>query len=415
MKTAWWQVGVLGLSLAAGCTSTPAVPPEDAAAADAATPSDAGVPDDAALDTGGAADVGSVPDAGASYPGYDPLPSRGGPVLASPSFVTLTYADEPNRDVIEAFGDAMANDPWWGPAVSEYGVGPLTSLGNVRLTDAAPTSTTQAEVETYLVSLADAGMLPHAADGTYDGIVAMLYFPATSSVTLTDGAASCSGWHGVHGEIVGRVHLVYALSVTCPGARGFDEIGYLEAAASHELEEAVTDPSVDAAPAYQVASRPIGPWSIYGELTDRCVGSYLRRTGYVLARNWSNVAAATPGADPCVPAPDGDVFFSLTTPSTTVHGPAGATIDVPLTGWTAGAIPDFLVRTSEAAGFRTSPRLDRSRLNDGVGTTLHVTIPAGTRSGSAGWVVLLTSPDYGTDTSRESGESHNFPILVIAD
>jgi hypothetical protein len=218
---------------------------------------------------------------------------------------------------------------------------------------------------------------------------------------------ACTGWHGVHGEARSATdRLVYALALDCGAGRGFDHVGYLEAAASHELLEAATDPFVDSAPAYATAPTAPGPWSIFGELTDRCVGQYLQRTGYVLARNWSN-AAARAGDDPCVPVPAGDVFYGVWTPATTVHAAPGATITLQLTGFARGPVADFGVRAYAAAGFDTAPTLSRATLNAGVSATLRLTIPAGVSSGSAAWVVLLVGPD--------DGDSRNDPIMVLVD
>jgi hypothetical protein len=370
-------------------------------ATDAFTAPDAGASD---ASTDAAADL----DAGVPLGYAEPLPSRGGPVLAHPSFATLTYADDTNRTTLEAYGDAMASDPWWGPTTAEYGVGALTSLGHVRLTDRAPTAATQAQIESYLLGLAAAGTLPRAADGTYDGVVYLLYFPAGAAITLSDGAAACSGWHGVHGEAgSGAMHIAYALAIDCGPGRGFDALGYLEAAASHELVEAVTDPYVSSAPAYQASRTTIDRWSIYGELTDRCVGRYVvRPSGFIFARSWSN-AASTAGDDPCPPAEPGEIFYGVSTPSTDVHGAAGATLDLPITGFARGTVPDFPVQAYVAAGPNVRPSLGRTSLNDGMSTNLRLTLPTGTPSGQRAWVVLLIGP--------ASNDVRNFPILVRFD
>lgn len=379
-------------------------PTSDAfAGADAFTPPDAFMGTDAFV-----SDAGAASDAGLPLGYAEPLPSRGGPVLAHPSFATLTYANDTNRATLEAFGDAMGADPWWGPTTAEYGVGPLVSLGHARLPDLAPVAASQTQIETYLLGLAAAGTLPRAADGTYDGVVYLLYFPAGAAITLSGGAAACSGWHGVHGEArSGTTHIAYALAIDCGPGRGFDALGYLEAAASHELVEAVTDPYVSTAPAYQASPSMPDRWSIYGELTDRCVGRYVvRPSGFVFARSWSN-AASTAGDDPCPPSEPGEIFYGLDTPSTTVHGAAGTTLDVPLTGFARGTVPDFALQAYVAAGPNVRPSLGRATLNDGVSTNLRLTLPAGTPSGQLAWVVVLVGP--------AANDVRNFPILVRFD
>jgi hypothetical protein len=336
-----------------------------------------------------------------------PLVSRGGPVLAHPQIVTVTYANEPNRDAIERFGTALTTDPWWTPAVSEYGVGPVTLLGKVRLADSAPTFATQAEIASYLADRVMDGTLPRNPDGTTDGIVYMLYFPQGSRVALDGGMVSCGGWHGVHDEVtIGTTKIVYALSVDCGPGRGFDALGYLEVAASHELMESVTDPFPKSAPAYETAPDNHDPWSMFGELTDRCVGQYLRRSGYALARNWSNAAAAR-GEDPCAPAPDGSVYYNVTARTPKLHGAAGTTLDVPITGWSAAPVADFQVVPYEVLGFDTMAQLGATQLNNGETTTLRLTIPAGLASGTRSWLELLIGPN--------DGDLRTFPMTVTVD
>jgi hypothetical protein len=404
----------------AGCGTDPLSSDAGADAArdvhDAASSGDGGRDARPAIDAttspdANALDGASAPDAivAGSGPGYsDPLVSRGGPILAHPSFVTITYADDANRTAMEAYGAAMAAETaWWSATTSEYGVGPLVSLGNVRLTDVAPMAATQAEVETYLLGLATAGTLPRAADGTYDGVIYLLYLPGGARVTLSDGAMACGGWHGVHGEArTGSTRIVYALAVECGPSRGFTHLGYLEAAASHELVEAATDPYTDTMPAYASDPRVAEPWSIFGETTDRCVGQYLQQGADVFARSWSNVASLA-GTPPCVPVPSGEVYYGVYTPMTTLHGAPGTTLEVPITGFARATVPDFRVTVRDYYGAAVMPTLDVARLNEGVSTTMHLTLPASARAGSASWVLLNVGP--------ASNDTRNYPLLVIYD
>lgn len=413
-------ISVIALAACAGPTVS-----EDAAAADADTrdasapPADTGLDArvaptaDAGLDAAVAPDAlvssdAAGPTADGGGPGFwPPLASRGGPVLAQPYVATLTYADDGNRAALDAYTDVMVSDTeWWSATTSEYGVGALASLGSVHLTDAAPTVATEDDVRSSLVGLASAGMLPTAPDGTYDGVMYLLYFPAGASVTLAGGAAACSGWHGVHGETSGTPHLVYTLAIDCGPGRGFDHLGYLEAAASHELVEAATDPFVDSAPAYQFRGSPDDPWRIYGETTDRCVGRYRVRGGSVLARSWSNEAGAA-GEDPCVPSEPGEIYYGVWTPTAIVHGAPGTTLVVPITGFARGTIPDFRVTVSTAYGRDTRPALDLSRLNEGITANLTLTLSAAATSGSSSTMVLYVGPT--------SNDTRNYPISVHYD
>src|SRR5689334_11023580 len=51
------------------------------------------------------------------------IPSQGGPVLAQPKLVTITFADDPNGPMDEAFGDWVMTSSWLAAAQTDYGVG----------------------------------------------------------------------------------------------------------------------------------------------------------------------------------------------------------------------------------------------------------------------------------------------------
>ncbi len=397
-----------------GCASEPmaidAAPAADASSRDAGT--DAATVDatdawhhvavDAHVDDAAGTDGGVAP-------GYSPpLPSRGGPVISHPYVVTLTYANDANRVALDAYSDVMvAETGWWSATTSEYGVGALASLGAVHLTDDAPPSATEASIQSYLLARAADGTIPHAPDGTFDGVMALLYFPPGAAITLSDGAMACSGWHGVHGEArAGTTHLVYALAIDCGAARGFDHLGYLEAASSHELVEAATDPFVRSAPAYLVNTSVADPWMIFGETTDRCVGRYLVRGASVLARSWSNAAGAA-GTDPCVPTEPGEIFYGVWTPTTTVHGAPGTTLSVPITGFARASVPDFDVAARTALGRSVGPVLGRATLNEGISTSLRLTLSSAATSGTTSVVLLTIGP--------AANDARNYPILVRYD
>jgi hypothetical protein len=193
--------------------------------------------------------------------------------------------------------------------VSEYDVGPATATP-LRVNEAAPTTTDQSAIEGYLFSRLDP---PSSGWPLPDGnTLYVLYYP--SSTTISDGG--CTSFAGYHScvQLSNGMCVPYAVLPRC-GDLGLDPLDELTLVTTHELAEAATDPFVGAASAYSTASdfawveRAQG-----GEIGDMCQykpGNALLdpQLGNYVERMWSNVEAAA-GHDPCVPHPDGDVYFN---------------------------------------------------------------------------------------------------------
>ncbi|HZU83542.1 MAG TPA: hypothetical protein VE987_11520, partial [Polyangiaceae bacterium] len=101
-------------------------------------PGDAGNPSmDGGGSSSGGGDAGTDGDATADAPAeppddgpwpakHYPIPQMvdfGGPVIASPKIVTVTFQGQPNRDNERAFDDMIGGSAWWSAALAGYGIG----------------------------------------------------------------------------------------------------------------------------------------------------------------------------------------------------------------------------------------------------------------------------------------------------
>lgn len=253
-------------------------------------------------------DAGASPRADVNRDGWTsrlpPLDSMGGPVLTHLRLVTITFEGDRHREEIERFGEWMVRSEWLRAVTGEYGVETAEVLANVRVATRAPSRVTQAQIESLLMSSINSGALPRAPDGTLNGVYYALHYPSS---TIIDAAGSTScGFHGYHSELtLGRERAAYGVIPTCDQSyRGFTELDGITTGASHELVEAATDPYVRSAPAYLATASVWRMFPNSAEVTDRCVGQYIRVDGYVVARSWSNESITRGGAE-CVPVPRG--------------------------------------------------------------------------------------------------------------
>ncbi|HEX3343789.1 MAG TPA: hypothetical protein VHS09_04415, partial [Polyangiaceae bacterium] len=198
-----------GLALSAACGGTTASPGASSDAGGDATgtadvfvvpPADAGaerVADAGHPDSAPPVEAGPFVEAPHSGPVITP---NGGPVLANPLLVTITYADDMDRATEEALGAFMVESSWLTTVGKEYGVGAGTSA-NVELTQTSPMTIDDSGIQSLVASLITAGTAPDPrADGGAEstGAVYMIYFPTTTGVTI-DGSTLCQisggGYH----------------------------------------------------------------------------------------------------------------------------------------------------------------------------------------------------------------------------
>jgi hypothetical protein len=268
---------------------------------------------------GGAGDGGS-----ATFPApFGPAPqvgSGGGTVLASPKLVAITFDGDALRPQIEQFAAGVGATEWWKTVTADYGVGALAAGNPVHLTDAAPATTTDADIQKYLAGKLD-GTHPEFGAPDTSTIYTFFYPDATTTIVLGDattGMKSCTDFGGYHNELTlpNGTNVVYAVVPRCPqGFAGMTGIDSVTGTASHELVEAATDPLVVTAPAFSGTDDDgVGLELMLGggEVGDMCVGtgnSFFKPDAFpfMVQRTWSNSAAAA-GQDPCVPAMPGPYF-----------------------------------------------------------------------------------------------------------
>ena len=277
--------------------------------------------------------------------------SAGGPVLAAPRWAAITFPDDPLASDLDQFLTTLATSNYWKTAVSEYGVGAATAIP-VHVSDRPPVSTDDAGIQAYLEAhlspLASGWPAPDA------NTVYALYYPQGTMVTGC--GVSFAAYHSDFLAMGGK-RVAYAVIPRCANY-GADPLEELTEFSTHEFAEAATDPYFFETPAYQTASdyawqeRANG-----GEVGDMCQynpGSNLvdPELGHLVQRIWSNEEAAA-GHDPCVPHPDGDVYFQAApaaTDTVTLSFSSGA--DVTTSGL---QIPLHSTRTIDVDLFSDEP------------------------------------------------------------
>jgi hypothetical protein len=291
--------------------------------ADASSAAGTGGQDSGAGGSGGAG-VGSTTTTGVGggdfvIAPHAPAPqvvSLGGPVLKTPKVVAITYDSDANQAELDKFMTQLAASTYWPAVTSEYGVGPLTVVPPIHISDPAPANTTDmAVLATLKANVTGAAPAWGAVDPS---AIYTFIFPEGSIVD--GGGKCCDGFDAYHDETsIGGTKIAYAIVCTCPGfdGPGINTLGSVTTALSHELVEAVTDPFPQNDPAFGATDDADISWSMIteGELADMCEfdgDQYLTPADmkFVVQRSWSNAAAAA-GKDPCVPPsiPE-DIYFN---------------------------------------------------------------------------------------------------------
>ncbi|HEY8088244.1 MAG TPA: hypothetical protein VIF09_10375 [Polyangiaceae bacterium] len=336
------------------------------------------------------------------------IPDNGGPVLSSPLLVTITYANDVNRTFEEALGAFMPTSSWLG-AAKEYGVGPGTSA-KVELPGNAPATIDDATIQTTILGLITAGTAPDpladggGAAGAFSQAVYIFYVPSTTTVTV-QGSTLCQisagGYHYESSAQVNGHTIAYAVVSQCGQGLPVQAPQDLVWGASHEFVEACTDPYPLSAPGYAMLD-PNEPWaSIGGEVGDLCTFVFPQATEgtyTALQRVYSN-ASVKAGGDPCEPATL-PYFAAAVAPEQWVNVAAGQSTTFQLTGWSTSSVPAWSLQATPYAAQGTgtpSVVLGTSTLAAGQSTTLQVTVPSGTASGTAFYIYvdsIASSQDY---------------------
>ncbi len=350
----------------AGTVGLDPIPPSEDAG-------DAGVDDDAGPALG--------PPQGVSY---------GGPILAHPRVVPITYADDEYADQIEDFVGSIGCTDYWRQVVSEYGVGQLEMVTPVRLTTAAPASINDSQIASYIQRQIKAGAPGFV--GYPKDVIFAFYFPTTTTIELF-GSESCSSFGGYHNSVhlLDGTTVAYAVMARCE-----DTIDELTGTSAHEFVEAVTDPNPETNPAYLMPddAHIAFAFGAGGELADLCTfygdAMYIP-DGYffTVQRSWSNKSIAA-GHNPCVPVVPGGYVSAIPDEPDTISvknvGPSTTRgVAIPLGGTRT---IDIHLRTDNPAITNwTVAASDPSKFTEGEA---HLTLSLDSTTGTPGGVIHLT-------------------------
>jgi hypothetical protein len=316
----------LSLSVVAGCGSSLGASNGDAGGGsqeDAPLAVDAGRPhpDDSGVKTGtkdsGSSVKDSPPDVdhgtpSTTYPAFAIDVARvidnGGATLSAPVVVTVTWSTDPDAPTWNTFDDTIGSSSYWSTINSEYGVGPATSgeANHVSITTAPPTSFSDSDLDAYVTAHAGVDWPAPTANTIYT-----LYLPPGTGLYF--GGSPSSGGQDACAEGVGGYHVetqasqtIYAILPHC----SFFQTADIELSASHELNEAATDPHPYSNLAYAGFDQDHLAFEFFNqfqdELGDACE-SFIEATDatdfspYTVQRQWSNATAAK-GSHWCVPA-----------------------------------------------------------------------------------------------------------------
>jgi hypothetical protein len=313
----------------------------DAGGSKVSTGADMGGGDTGGGDGTGGSGGGSMIAYPAPHPGEPQIPNHGGVTLHDPVIVTVTWPSDSLESYVEAFDDTVGTFAWWPTWANDYGVGPATGGGHVPLTEAAPPTISDDEIQSWLDAKIQDGTMPAPTDQT----IYALYYPSSTTVTIPQnegGGSSCAAFLGYHNSFTTSYQgqtlpIAYAVINRCGDQDSVTET------ASHEFAEAATDPHpLTGGLAYMITSD--SPWTVAGgEVGDMCseVGGVTEQ-GYSMTRVWSNSAAAK-GDQPCVPNPDPTMpFFDAGLEQDTLSALPGKTVTTKVDCYSFGPLPSAM-------------------------------------------------------------------------
>jgi hypothetical protein len=275
----------------------------------------------------------------------------------------------------------------------------------VHIPQSAPAMTDDVSIEAWLTSQLGAADSGFPADDPQNLYV--VFYPATTTITLSGVAVSCQTYGGYHSQFAfdGGAR-PYAVIPDCPGfSPGMTDDQTLTSTASHEVLEAITDPHPKTMPGYYSVDSLHLAWVVAlggGELGDLCAqfnSSFVTLPGfpYEVQLYWSNLASAA-SHDPCQPIAPGAYFNAvpvmvdiITLRGQQTQGvliPHGGmkTIDVDL--YSDGPVDDWqLSATDLANGANLDFALSQPSGNNGDAVQLTITFKKMTAGGATFAVV----------------------------
>ncbi len=275
-----------------------------------------------ATGTTGGIDIGEPSDTyPAPHPGAPTVANQGGPVLASPVFVPVFFAndDAATKAAMTAYVQQIGTTDYWTQTTSEYGVGPGSALPAVELDEVPASTLDDADIQLWLAAKlnADDPALPTPGDDTLFAI----FYPPGVDITLGSTEQSCFSFGAYHSSVRldaahGDRDVAYAVMPRCGSFGSLSGLDALAGPTSHELIEAATDPYPQVNPAFGQTDDDHFYWSILlgGETADLCAQErdawgYFPGLDHSAQRSWSN-ASALAGHDPCVPILPGKPYFN---------------------------------------------------------------------------------------------------------
>jgi hypothetical protein len=274
-----------------------------------------------------------------TYPAFKPdvpqLVDFGGPLVSHPKIVPIFFPNDPYAAQLQQFVDTLGATPFYQANTQEWGIAAATGEQGVQLTETAPPSISDSQIQTWLLGkLSGAASGDAGVDSGTDGgdpvfpppdgdTVYVVYYPAGTTITFGGGqrqsqGTSCQDFGGYHSDFAfGSQFVSYAVIPRCSSfgpLQGFDVV---TGASSHEILEAVTDPYPQDNPAYAQVDDAHLFWVFLlggGENGDMCAqfpDSFYKPVGYdfTVQRCWSNVLSRA-GHDPCAPQLPGEVYFN---------------------------------------------------------------------------------------------------------
>jgi hypothetical protein len=338
---------------------------------------------------------------------FPAVPGLSSSVMPSLRLVSVVTEGDPLRDGIYAFGDALVASDWLKSFGAEYAT--ATSGTHVHLDGPAVGDTMAvSDMITYVQALE-----PTPPSQT----IYVVYLPPGTNIVLgKEQNCGCNSIGGAH-TILDAAGDALAYVQRCNTSDN-DSVTRI---ASHEVAESLTDSAQHGY--YMPQGNP--PWtasvwaSFQGggvEIGDLCASTFVTEGQWTYQRIWSNAAAAA-GGDPCVPALPVP-FFDTSTDSDWVQIAPGATVTVPVTGWSTGARPDWYVYplvNDASSPFTATLTTDTQQpldgvvydaINDGRAGTLTITADPSAQSGDHVVVRIVSRSADRTDGA------HYWPVGV---
>ena len=343
---------------------------------------------------------------------HTPLPLIAGhdeKVIAHPQLVTITFPGYAYTQKVQAFGDFIGNSKWLKTVGTEYGVGAATHVAKVVWPAAAVDQTTDQGLRTLLGTGITSGTLPAPPTGT-SSLVYIVYWPSNVVLDASGQGAGVLCQHGSFHSAGGLFTAGYHDSFTAPNGTRVDyavvgdcseSIDAITTSASRELIGTFTNPFEFENSGWLLDVRSADPWFMdtsSGEVGYMCERELaVRESSWALHRSWSN-AAALASTQPCLPSPEGTVYYNVSaSPATTVRVGAGTTVVYTLTGWSSQAVSQWqlAVQRPEGSDFSLAdlaPSFGSSTMQNGGTTTLTLHVPGSARAAQLGGLDVMSGP-----------------------